>query len=205
MYSESMTLVIPPGYAHVLHSLRWAGDPEPMAITYGIEVGEGETAEGAADAAASAFSQLNPSMSTEISLFQTVVRHNIGPAGAPPIISTNVDFTTGVAGGALFPQNTAFLIHKRGPIGGRGGRGRFYIPAVREVSTNNVGAVNNDVVNSWNQDLANFLAALNSAPEIAGMVVLHDSLSQFAGAPPAPVSSLICDVVVATMRRRLRR
>jgi hypothetical protein len=176
-----------------------------MAITYGVEVGAGETASDVATVCASAFGQLNPSMSTEISLFQTVVRHNIGPDGAPPVIGTSTSFTAGVAEGALFPQNTAFLIHKRGPVGGRGGRGRFYVPAVREVSTNNNGTVNNDVVNTWNQNLAAFLAALNAAPEIAGMVVLHDSLSQFAGAPPAPVSNLICDVVVATMRRRLRK
>ncbi len=200
-----MALVIPVGYAHVLHSLLWAGDPEPMAVTYGLEVGVGETAEDVADVCANAWAQLNPAVSTEVSLTQTVVRHNIGPAGAPPVVAVSTISTGGVAAGTLIPQNSAFLIHKRGPVGGRSGRGRFYVPGVREVAVGNTGVVNNDVRIDWNTRLATFLAQLNAAPEIAGMVVLHDSLSQFAGNPPAPVSTLLCDTVIATMRRRLRR
>ena len=200
-----MSLVIPQGFAHVIHSLMLSGDVQPMAITYGVEVSVLATdATDVANACESAFDNVVTAMNAAYSMVQTEVTYQDSPLPAPPTIGVNTDTTTGAGSGGVVPQNTAFLIHKRGPVGGRGGKGRFYLPGVNEGAVNNSGQVDPTNLAAWQTVMNTFLTDLVATDEVIQMVVLHDSTGAFAAADPAPVTSLVVDPVVSTQRRRLR-
>jgi hypothetical protein len=107
------------------------------------------------------------------------------------------------------PQNSAHLVRKNTTAGGRRNRGRFYLPGVNEGGVNDVGVLDQSQITATNTALTNFLAECFIPAELfEGMVVLH---SYLAGTPsgeqmaPTPVASLVCQPVIATQRRRLRR
>lgn len=205
-----MTLVIPQDYAEVVQSLILSGDAEPMAVTYAVGIDSGAPPASASSLAA----DLRSAFVTAFSAFfnplftisQCEVRWQDTAPPAPPQIGVGPGSTiaTGSAG-TLLPQNSAFLVHKRTSVAGRGGRGRMYFPGVYESQANNIGQVDPAAVSAFNTSLASFLAAVPGVTGVINMVVLHDSLGAFAGAPPAIITALDCDPVIATQRRRLRR
>lgn len=205
-----MTLVVPFGYASVVQTFTWAGDPEPVAITYGVVTnGAGPPASAAALAAdlRDNFSatMLGP-LDGIISMLQTEVSWQEDPLPAPPVIGVAAGGGSGAGTlGSVLPQNSAFLVHKRTGVGGRGGRGRLYLPAVDESAVNDVGVVTGSVVTAWNTALAAWLAAIQAETTYLDMVLFHDSLGAFAAEDPYVVTSLIIDTQIATQRRRLRR
>ncbi|HST63361.1 MAG TPA: hypothetical protein VLK84_31915, partial [Longimicrobium sp.] len=141
-----MALVIPPGYAHVVHSLRWTGDAQPMAVTYGIWCAPALTTDAnvlASQLAQAWIDNYLPVMQTQVQLAQTEVTLRATGESAldPPVIGVSSLSGAGAGAGAVIPQNSAFLIHKRGATGGRGGRGRFYLPGVAESQVDANGTV----------------------------------------------------------------
>jgi hypothetical protein len=205
-----MALVIPEGYAHVVHSLSWAGDTELMAITYGVKaatVGAPATpAEIAATCNGAFGTNVMPEMDGIITLVGTEVTWQADPLPADPLIgSVSASVAGGGTSGSVVPQNTAFLVHKRTATGGRGGRGRFYLPGVDESAVSDLGIVATLVRTDFNTALQAMLDDLNAGGFTEGMYVLHDSLGAFAAADPYLVTSLTMDTLVSTQRRRLRK
>jgi hypothetical protein len=102
------------------------------------------------------------------------------------------------SGGA--PQ-ASYLIHKATAIGGRAGRGRFFLPGVPEGNIQPGGVLTSGVATALNATLVDFhfdLTAANMAP-----VLLHSPESPLSGAEQ--ITGFSCDSRIATQRRRNRR
>lgn len=205
MYRYGMALVIPQGYAHVVHSLQLTGDPDPFAVTYGVDCVVGSTPAGIATELDGFFDTLMGQMSNQITLINTDVRFQEDPPPAPPVVGSKANSQAGAGTGAILPQNCAYLVHKRTATGGRGGRGRMYLPGVDEAQASNIGAINLANVAGLVNSLNTLLTSINSGVTVAQMVILHDSNGVHAADPPRVVTSLTLDPVIATQRRRLRR
>ncbi len=203
-------VTIPINYAAVIHSLKYTGDNEAMAITYGVGI---DTATPPVDAAAAAgelgqffATRLLPLLPPAVQLTSTEVKWQTVAPPADPVIGAS---TLGAAGGGnggvnLLPQNCAWLIHKRTAFAGRRGRGRLYLPGPAEGEVDNLGQVGIATQNSWNGALSSWRTDISGSASFLGMCILH---GPGVSAVPAPyfVSSLSLDPVIATQRRRLRR
>jgi hypothetical protein len=132
----------------------------------------------------------------------------IGQDGGPPIIKTSsLASQNGSETQTVVPQNTAYLIRKRTDAAGRRGRGRIYLPGVREDQVDAVGVVTTAKVGSFNTSFAAWRTALVTAVGARHYppVILHRSEGAGIEPAPTPVVTLVCDARVATQRRRLRR
>ncbi len=209
MYGRFMTLLVPQGYAHVIHSLGWLGDPEPMAVTYGVDIDDTTPPTDPAALAGTLNNifdnEIMPYLWTGITLLGTEVRWQNQAAPAEPVIGFYSLPTTGDDATTVLPQNSAFLIHKRTSFAGKTGRGRMYIPGVAEQRADNTGVLTATTISGLNVRLEAWRAALVGDASILSMVILHDSIGAGAVLPPYAVSSLNVDNVIATQRRRLRR
>lgn len=205
-----MTLVIPEGYVHVVESLTWQDDPEPMAVTYAVAI---ETATPPTDANACALelgtlfdTNIMPLLNQIITHVGTEIRWQNAAPPADPLVGFAASGVNGDATDAgVVPQNTAFLMHKRSSFPGRSGRGRCYLPAVAEADVNNVGVVRSAVVTAFNAAFEDWRTDIAASASFLFMAILHDSAGAAAADAPRPVASINLDGVVATQRRRLRR
>jgi len=202
---RTMTLVIPLGFASVIHSIIQSGDNEPMAMTYGVDADDTATADGIAGACATAFIEIMAEvMSNQFTLVSTEVTFQ-GVPNDPPTVGTSTTTATGNGTDPIMPQNNAYLIHKRTQFGGRTGRGRMFQPGVSEGAVNTVGQLTTAQKNALTVSYQDFLSDLQLSAPIVNMVILHDSLGAGALLPPRAVTSLGADAVISTQRRRLRR
>lgn len=203
-----MPTVIPVGYAQAVLSFSYSTDVEPMAVTFGVKVDplltppEANQIAGAINAQWDATVQ--PLVSVDVTHLHTDVRWQFDALPAPPVEGTNPSGTVGGAAGALIPQNTAYLVHKRTSVAGRSGRGRLYIPGVQEGNVSTVGRVADATVSAWNVALQTFLEDVKVTGIIDELVILHSTPGAYALDTPAVITSLTMDPVVATQRRRLR-
>lgn len=206
-----MALVVPENYASVIHSFTLAGDPDPFAITYGVEVNDPPVVATvdllAADLNGNFETTVLTEMSNLITLRQTEIRWQTDPLPAPPQIGIFAGNNPGGNAGAtpLLPQNSALLVHKRTALAGRKGRGRFYLPGVAEGWANNIGEVLTATVTDFNNSLADMLAGIIASANFVGMALFHDDDSLTPLPDPTLIQSLTLDPVIATQRRRLRR
>jgi hypothetical protein len=202
-----MPLIIPAGFGQVLHQLRLAGDPEPMAVTYGVAIDAGGVTNAAAlgDELHEAFyAAVKDQLPTTWTLYQTELKwRDVGVADL--MVQIHVEPKAMVAAGAALPQNVAGLIHKLSASAGRRNRGRFYLPGLREGEVSDTGLVNSGSVTGINNALATWLAKFGALiGQVDAMVILHST--GISGAPtPTPVTQLLIDAKVATQRRRLRK
>ncbi len=202
-----MTLIIPDGFGHVTHQLRLAGDPEPMAVTYGVALDAGGVTNIATllDELHEAFhAAVTGSLPASWTLYQTELKWN-DDVLADLKVSIHVEPKAMTASGAALPQNVAALVHKLSTSAGRRNRGRFFLPGLREGEVSDTGMVSGNSITGINNDLAAWLNKLNTLmSQIDGMVILHST--GISGAPPPTVvAQLLVDPVVATQRRRLRK
>ncbi len=201
-----MPQILPAGFGEVLHSLILSGDPEPMAITYGVAFDAAAPADAqdtVEDLHAAAASTLLSIVHSSYTLQQTELRFVVGELGPVQIaITVNPIQAGGTA--APLPQNSAALVHKRSTTAGRRNRGRFYLPGLGEGAVDGTGRINATDL-AFQQNLVNnFLAGVRAAGSILDMVILHSSGISAAPAPTT-VQTLNVDPVIATQRRRLRR
>jgi hypothetical protein len=200
-----MPVSVPLGFGQVVHSLRLDGDPDPMAVTYGVELQPDVPLAGATTAEelhGDFYANFVGVIANDYQLVETSVRYPIESAPGQGVISF-VGSNRFTGGSATLPQNIALLVRKRSGLVGRRYRGRMYIPGIQENYVSARGEVLTQFRTDVNVNLAAFLAAVQSAGGVTNMVILH---SNVAGAPIAPtvVTSLDLDPVVATQRRRLR-
>ncbi len=200
-----MPTVVPEDFARVIHSLQWLNDPEPMAVTYGVKVIPTAAPNAVAQEAHEAFALVMTEISVEVSLQSTDVLIQDTAPPAPEIVGTYANVVNGAAGGAVIPQNSAYLVHKRTGFAGRVGRGRMFLPGVGETVVDNTGNVSAGKLTGLNAQLALFLAELNDGPNILEMSLLHNSPGAGALLPPYAITSLVMDTRIATQRRRLRK
>jgi hypothetical protein len=201
-----MPQINPTGFAAVIHSMTLLGDPEPMAITYGVGF-DGPLpvaqAQNACNALRSAFTDnMSNIIATGYAHKQTEM---IVGGFTPPLVY--LDPTPVVFTGTInpLPQNSALLVQKRSALIGRRHRGRLYIPGVNEVEVAPNGVVSPALLAAYNSALQSWLTAIRNITEVLDMFILHTQ-APLAPAPPEPtrVSTLVADDVIATQRRRLR-
>lgn len=202
-----MALIIPPGFLQAAYHLSATGDSELMVVTCGHEIdgASGATGEDAADDLFTSFAtRWMPHVGSMYAL--EYVATYIGQDGPTTVnVSTNAPFQ-GTGGSSVVPQNTAALIRKRTDLGGRRGRGRFYLPGVAESAVDNVGILSGAAItgyqtaaDDWYEDLTAMVGGRLYPP-----VVLHRSEGIGVEPAPTPVTRFVVESRVATQRRRLR-
>lgn len=201
-----MTLVLPQGYAQIIHSFTWTGDPEPFAVTYAVKLDLLNTDPNAvAQECSLAFDNCMPQLADNLILTITEARCQYDVPPLPPAIGIHASSVAGGLTTDALPQNNAFLIHKFTARAGQSGRGRMYLPGVVQGAADDNGLVDGTIKTNLNLAFANLVSALNGGTDVDGMYLLHDSEGAAAGSAPDEVTALITDNVIATQRRRLRR
>jgi len=204
-----MSLIIPVGFAQVTLPFKHDGVNREAVITFGVDTSaEGGDFVGMCEAIVSKWSA---SLGALVDSNVTVgpARATVGQDGGPPI--QVVGSVTSVGGRGLDSEtpNTALLVQKRTALGGRRGRGRFYIPwIVGQNDVNEAGNIENAAMASFQPAADDFLELLadDTDPIIPSpMVILHDSSGAGVEPSPTPVTSLTCDRLVGSQRRRLGR
>lgn len=202
-----MPLSIPPGFMHVAIELRHALDPEPWYVTYGVDSsGAGGNIPVVGQNQLDAFdSTWGLHLSTQVQI--TGCQITVGQDGVEPIRAFVASGTLrqGNAVAEQLPQNCALLVRKNTDFGGRRNSGRCFLPGVlAENQVSSVGIIDAPDVGDLDATAALWLAALaDVGGEPTPMVILH-STGITTMPDPTPVTSLTCDNVISTQRRRLR-
>jgi len=196
-----MPVIIPPGYAQVLHRLLLSGDSEEMLVTYGISLSGGGSVTIANDLMASFASNILSQIFNGYQQLGVVLR--VGQDGADPVVFQSSSAATAGGSGSTPPaQNTAVLVKKVTALGGRRNRGRMFIPGfVGEADITPAGVITPATVTARQTSCTTWKNGIDSIAGVGQMVVLH-SEGPFA---PTDVVGLIVDGIVATQRKRLRR
>lgn len=205
----------PIGYAEITHHFTGVGVPLGAAITYGVENELPRTATALAQLCHDTFgADMKTSYGSEVNMVRTECK--LGPPDTGASSEWSTPSYGGLLTGVATSPNVAFLFVKGTALGGRRGKGRFYLPGVTEASVDQGGNVLAATVTTQQGDLSSWLANLTTAQ--APMVVFHGPTHiwilvdgkpkqvpdvPFAG-PPSLVTSLTATTKVATQRRRLR-
>jgi hypothetical protein len=188
-------MIIPLGFAHVVHLFSGGGLPRGAATTHGVSfVGQAvlaDKAEGIADAFEDTIRLYLASEVTYLGCRVKAGPNDVGPE------YTAARARPGALANAMTPPNTAWLLKKKSALGGRQNRGRMYVPGIVEDATIHNGKITASSLTQMQTAADNYMAALasNDSP----MVILHTASSD-----PTTVVSLDVDPTVATQRRRLR-
>ncbi len=201
-----MPLIIPAGYAHVIHSYSLAGDNERMAYTYGVQL---EAATGTAGLNSVAltlhtltYNKLWDLPSSVYALESTEVMTG-GTAANPAVVGVHVQRFPGTGTNSHLPQNSSTLVHKRSSFGGRRNRGRLNFIPPAEASVGNNGAIDAASVAGYQSRFSAWLQEMQATAAVVDMVILH-STGISVEPPPSVVTSLVVDPVISTQRKRLR-
>lgn len=188
-------VTIPEGYAQANFIFSGAALPNGAQITLGVDLGSlVGTPSSLAQLIYDDFSVVIANLAGSVALTELLLK--IGPSETGP---TGTASGSLVGGGAdTVAPNTAFLVSKHTGIGGRRGRGRWFLPGVSAGDVNNAGEVNGAQITAMDADLVTFHAALISDGFIP--VLLHTGPMV-----PSAITSFETQAFVATQRRRLRR
>ena len=193
-------MIIPAGFAQ-LNAIH-AGAAVPTGAQYTIGFDLQSYSGGPQDLAqlfelAVVASGLYANLANTVDLVAVLVKEGPNATGPSHLEPANQPSSGGTAG-ATAP---AFLIHKNTDLGGRAGRGRMFLPGVPEASVNPGGVLASGVATAVTNDLQVLFSEMTA--ENAIPVVLHNLGSPIT--TPTPITSFVCDPVVATQRRRQRR
>lgn len=193
-------MLIPEGYAQV--NMKWTGSafPSGAETTFGVNWVSPDTPTTVAQTVADEWenAQLDNLQVDTIELSSVLVK--FGPNETGPAVDLPIGLP-GLDSGTASPPNVALLAVKGTDFGGRQGRGRMFIPGLRDVDVLVGGAVESTQLSVWVTRLETFRAALATAD--MPMVLLHAGPDGSPG--PYDVTSLVPASRVATQRRRLRR
>lgn len=199
-----MGVEIPLGYAQCVYRFSLSGDPEEMVATLGLDVtAETDPMSQVALDAASQFATQFPAATIAIGYTFVGVTLYVGDGMGGSAVYENIQNIVGTFNSPTLPQNVAFLVKKNTAAAGRRGKGRMYLPPALagESVIDGLGIIGSSSVTAINTKLAAILSSHSSLNHPA--VLLHDVLP--APLTPTPITSLILDSKVASMRRRLRR
>lgn len=188
---------IPSGYANIAVPFHFGTLDRASYITFGVFP---DTLIGGPVPVAEAVQVViddtwQPAISSSVQIGPVEATVNAGTGPEPGAAGT---FLTGGAAINALPSNCALLVQKRTAIGGRSGRGRFFLPwALEESDVSEVGLIDGSTRSDWQDLMDDFLAGLSAADY--PMTLLHSGAGD-----PAAVTSLSVQQVIATQRRRLR-
>lgn len=200
-------MAVPPGFARIGLNLKHELDPDPWVTTFGVDIGAFSGAPDAQEIGQAA-------QEAYWSAWRADTSNQVRLLGADVVVGQDGDnlseFVAGYAGSSgttvggtasdKLPQNCALLVRKNTSRGGRRGKGRMFLPGVlNEGGVDGVGQISNVDLTAWQSNVSSFFDNLETAG--LPMVLLHETGAVLA---PDPVTSLVCDPVISTQRRRLR-
>lgn len=191
---------IPNGYAQANYRFSGSGLPYDAEVTIGLGVaGFGGTPDEAAQECRDAFRDtILTRLGSGVILTTCTVKYGPSSTGPTGIAS---GANAGAVAGDQASSAVSYLVRKSTALGGRAGRGRFYLPGVMEANVGSDGQVAAAFRTALQGEVDEYLAALEAALLLP--VVLHS-----ADAPisvPTPITGMTVDSVCATQRRRQRR
>ena len=193
-------VLIPDGYGQVNFFHGGPQNPEGAEWTLGIEVlaYSGDPSDAADDIIANWTANLQDQTCADTTLLGVLVKFGPAETGPSAFVAASVQGTGGTVGTS--PQ-VSYLVHKNTSFGGRAGRGRMFMPGVREDDVEPGGGITSARRTSLNNALVDFRSAL-IADNLAG-VLLHGAGSPLSS--PTAIDSFSVDARCATQRRRNRR
>lgn len=207
-------LVIPVGFGEARFVFSLVGDARPLNVTVGFEAVAGDTlADGQtalndmegdfwADVLSADPSQWAP----DYTYLGATATFNGSDSGKVEIVAPRAE--TGTGTNASLPQNCALLVQKRTGLGGRKGRGRFFMPPVRldEGSVAPNGQIDSAAVTVEQGLWDTWMGHADGSGGQYRIVILHHD-NPVVGPVPAPTNilSLVVENLIGTQRRRLRR
>lgn len=203
-----MALQIPPGFASVSVEMKHDNDPDPWAVTFGVDRGA-STDPPSVDAflIGSNFSAAFGSLISTATVV-TGVDMRVGQDGGDPlVVRANLPMGRGLSSTPKLPQNCAALVSKFTALGGRKGRGRFFMPAVlTETQVGDTGGIIEPLYGNLTVAVTNFFESQRDGDAVAPplpLVLLHNALVVDTP-PPTLITSLQVSQTISTQRRRLR-
>lgn len=191
-------MLIPVGYAQV--NIKYTGAAVPLGaqITFGVQNTGSLTADQVADLVGDTYVGANMDQNHVGACAVSSILVKLGPndTGASSELAYAI---AGTLSGAAYSPNVGLLVQKITGLGGRKGRGRFFVPGQSESYISDGGLIDPAIVAADQANCTNFLADLSTAG--VPMVLLHSTASPV----PTPVTTLNVSPTVATQRRRLRR
>jgi len=190
-------MIIPTGYAHNVVLFDGSALPTGAAITFGVK---NNLAASASDIAEAVWNILHDFDFT--TLFANTarligVRTKLGPNSTGPSAEF-LAVDTGSRAGDPGNASSSVLVKKNSALGGREGRGRFFIPAISESDIGTGGVLTGGFQGVVQSVVDDILTNLGSSD--IPMYLLHNS-----GTTPTAVTALTVDARVANQRRRQRR
>jgi len=194
-----MPKIIPVGFGEATFQYTLTGDPDPFVNTLGFDMDTVTQADVSAISTAWA-NNVIPEISSAIRYVGCGFKFRQDANEDEEFFST-AGSRDGSRSGGMLPQNTTYLVKKRGPSSQRRNRGRMFLPGVAEMDVDNIGVVAANRVVIMQAGLNAFQAALVAILTFNNLVVFHNEVP----ATPAVITALLIDPTVATQRRRLRR
>lgn len=128
------------------------------------------------------------------------VRILVGSDGDPAVFESNSSAAAGSRHLDLAPPQTMGLIKKSTTLTGRKNRGRLFIHDVPDSQCDDAGNLSSTAVGLL-QDIANVWdSAIGVGALVGGAVILHSVVGA-----PTPITSMVAETKVATLRRRYPR
>lgn len=189
--------VIPDGYAQA--NFRFTGESAPNGaeVTLGLNLAfsSATPTEVAGICGGKWEDSVLPFQCDDISLDEVLVK--FGPTATGPSGVSQFGTPGGDVGASEAPA-VSVLVRKLTDLGGRAGRGRMYIPGIRDTRVDSSGHVDGTYATDLGIGLVTFKDALEA--EDLGLVVLHGPESPLT--VPTPIQFLIVQQYVGTQRRR---
>lgn len=190
---------IPDGFAQANFVFTGGAVPTGAEVTLGLDVSEytGDVSNSAEDVGTT-FLPVMGELNAGVEFVRCVVKW--GPTATGP--TNEFTFSQGGGdGGAASTPGLSWLVHKNTSLGGRAGRGRFYLPGLSEADVGGDGSVSETPRALLEADLVTFRNDLILANIIP--VLLHGDESPIS--TPTVIDTLTVDPLAATQRRRMRR
>lgn len=203
-----MALLIPEGFAHCAIPLKHSSLAREAIVTFGVGETSGLFPVAQADAIFGAWAE---TLGVEIdgAVTQGPIQVTYGTATGEGLAVVGTDTFISTSDISSEPPNVAVLFKKGTARGGRRGRGRMFVPWLGgETVVDELGNISPVFVEGLNTVAQNFLDELADETDAdSPMYLLHSTDPDQSTAPGSPnlVTSLICDPLVATQRRRLGR
>lgn len=197
-----MADIIPPGYAQVTVPLAHVAVSRAAAVVFGVDAGGQPDPDLLADSVQARFNTaFGGIIDSNVTIGPT--RVVVGQDGGENTQGAASGQVAGTRTGETVTPQVAVLFKKRSNRGGRRGSGRMYLPfALNETDVTEAGTLTSATVTANNTRGATFLSGL--AADSTELVILH-SVGQTTPGLPNVVTTLVCDPICATQRRRLVR
>lgn len=189
-------MTIPAGYSEVSFVYGGGGIQGEAVVTLGLQNILGGTPADICDVMETLWDPVVAATSVSV-VACTSIRVKNGPDATGPFAEKGVNLI-GDQGTDAVPPQVAILVRKTTALGGRKGRGRFYLPSPPDVTVNTDGAFLQAFIDDTNGILETFRddAVTGNLPP----VLLHEDATA-----PSPITALLMQARTGSQRRRNRR